>query len=340
MKLAILISTILLTGCATMDQTSLQKELDIVRIRNTQLQNTINSRSIPDITSRGTHPNNAKPGECYAKVLIPAIYKTEISTVLKSAASYKINVIPATYDYVNEKVLVKEASEIAELIPAKYEWKTETILVTEAYDKLRTIPTTYELKSEQIMVSPAKHIWKKGHGPLEKIDNLTGEIMCRVEVPAVYKIITSKVVKTEARTESITIPAVYKTIKKRVMIEGPSIIKKPVPANYKSIRVKKVLTPASENRTEIPAVYQKISNKILVQAQNLEWRSILCETNTGPHVISKIQQALQNNGYNSLMVDGVIGIDTMDAIKGYQKSHDLAVGQITIETLKSLEVSP
>ena len=77
----------------------------------------------------------AQPGECYAKVIIPAEYKTESQTVT-----------------------VKEASSKIEIIPAKYEWGQEKVLVKEASKKLIPVPATYENVSEKVLVTPAEKI--------------------------------------------------------------------------------------------------------------------------------------------------------------------------------------
>ena len=160
---------------------------------NKQLQSTASASSVTQTTGEDLLPPNAKTGECYARVLIPATYKTETSEVLKKEAGYRIEVTEPSYEWVTEEVLVKEASEVAELVPAKYEWRTESILVKDAHEHLKTIPAVYETKTERILVKPAYTTWKKGRGPIEKISNSTGEIMCLVEVPAEYRTITSKV---------------------------------------------------------------------------------------------------------------------------------------------------
>jgi len=57
------------------------------------------------------YPPNAQPGHCYAKVLVPAQYKTVSEKVLARAASSKLNVVPAQYGYKTEKRMVSEATE-------------------------------------------------------------------------------------------------------------------------------------------------------------------------------------------------------------------------------------
>ena len=81
---------------------------------------------------------NAKPGECYAKVIIPAAYKSESQTVTVKEASSKIEIIPAKYEWAEEKVLVKEASKKLIPVPATYESVSEKVLVTPAEKNMDT----------------------------------------------------------------------------------------------------------------------------------------------------------------------------------------------------------
>lgn len=361
-KISTLFVAMVLTGCATdptSQLTSIQNELDAVQEKNNLLQSTIDKTTIDlqraselntrlqaantSSTSMGAGndllPPNAKTGECYARVLTPSVYRTESTEMLKKAAGYRIEVSHPTYEWVTESVLVKEESEVAEIVPAKYEWKVERVLVTAAHEHLKTIPEVYETKTEKVLVKPAYTTWKKGRGPVERISNSTGEIMCLVEVPAVYKTVSSRVIATPARIEKEMHDAVYKDIKKRVMVEGPRMVKRTIPAVYKSIKVKKVLLPAQETRIDLPAVYQTVTNKVRVSDSVLEWRSILCETNTSGDVVRSLQRALLSADYNPGPIDGVIGRETMDAVKSYQRAKGLAVGQLTIETIRALGVS-
>ncbi len=277
---------------------------------------------------------NAKPGECYAKVVIPAQFKTETEEVVVREPSEQIKIIPAKYEWVQEKVLVKEASqkivsvpatyetvterieirpasrswhtskslkspeaspallnaakaggidldaatpgmcfhehlkparyetrteqvvssegsEKVEIIPAKYEWVQEKVLVKEASQKEVAVPPVYETVTEKVLVEPAKTMWKKGRGLVERIDNTTGEIMCLVEVPAKYKTITKRIVKKPASTKVIEIPAQYKIIK-----------------------VRKLVSPPQEKRIEIPAKYKTITKRVKVADAEFVWHEI------------------------------------------------------------------
>jgi len=363
-KITTLLVAFAISGCATDPNsklTTVQAELDQIQEKNTQLQEAVDksnadlqqltelnrqlqssnsSLSSTKLAGAGDLlPPNAKTGECYARVLTPATYRTDSREVIKTEAGYRIEVSHPTYEWVTEDVLVKEASEVAEIVPAKYEWRTETVLVEEAHEHLKTIPAVYETKTERVLAKAAYTTWKKGRGPIERIDNSTGEIMCLIEVPAEYKTVSSRVLVTPARVEKTPHDAIYKEIKKRVMVEGPTMVKRTIPAVYKTIKVRKLLQAGQENRIEIPATYQTVTSRVKVSDSVLEWQSILCETNTTGDVVRSLQRGLLAAGHNPGLIDGVIGRETLAALKAYQQEKNLAVGRLTIETIRSLGVS-
>jgi hypothetical protein len=192
--------------------------------------------------------------------------------------------------------------------------------------------------TEKVLVRDAYTTWKKGRGPIERIDNATGEIMCLVEVPAEYKTVTKKVIKTPASVRKVEIPAKYRTVKRRIVVEPAKTTTVEIPAQYKTVKVRKLVAPPKERRIAIPAEYQEVSDKVLVSEGHLEWRPILCETNTTPGIVSKLQVALRDAGYNPGRIDGVLGRSTMAAVHAYQKANGMASGQLTMETLRRLDV--
>ena len=295
----------------------------------------------PRPVSAGTEllPPNAKAGECYARVYIPPQYQTKTERVLARAEAERIETLPPVFKPVKKRLLVKAEAQRLEVIPARYDWVEERVLVRPTAERLVTTPPVYENVSERILVKPAYTTWKKGRGPIEKINQATGEIMCLVEVPAEYRTLTKRVLKTPAGTRKITIPAVYKTVKKRMMVEAPKTRTVTIPAVYRTQVVNELVQSASEKRIKIPATYQQVTKRQQVSEGRVEWRPILCETNTTAGVVSRLQVALQRAGHNPGRVDGVLGSETMSAVKSYQRAKGLPSGKLTIETLKSLGVS-
>ncbi len=430
---------------------------------------------------------HAKAGECYARVLIPARYRTESSTVTVREATEKLEVIPAKYEWVEkqvqvseadikydvvpatfrtvkeelelsparsmwvtgsmyssvsvnpemlslakrsgvpiesasagqcfteyfeapkfesvkEKILISEASETIQLVPATYEWIEEKQLVAAASQKMIEVPAVFETVTERVKVEDARVEWKKGRGVLEKIDDATGDIMCLVEVPAVYKTVEKTVMKSAPRAELVaeperfepvrvrkmvteaqqvrtSVPARYREIDKQIMVSegrhfwheqnadttarktGNTICKKEIPAKtitinravlatpatvtqteiparFQSKKVRQLATKATEKRTVIPAVTRDITTRVKITDSKMEWRPVMCETNTTSTTVRRVQEALNKAGYDAGEVNGEVSSQTMSAVRRFQSAHSMATGGLTIELLNKLGVSP
>ncbi len=191
--------------------------------------------------------------------------------------------IPAEYTYENETVLVKGAYDVVSVAEPEYRWVEKQVLVKEASTELKTIPAVYGTETEQVVDVAAHTIWKKGTGPIQKIDAATGEIMCLVEVPATYKTVSRTILQSPARTEQVTIPAVYKTVKVRELATGAQEVRTEVPAVYDTVKVQKKLSETAfvwheihnthhpkQTRTgnkicltEKPAVYETVTTTVV-----------------------------------------------------------------------------
>ncbi len=224
---------------------------------------TVESNDV-NAVSNSLVPPNAKAGECYAKVLVPATYKQEKVKQLSQEAKTVIKVIPATYKVVEKKVTIREPRTKIVTIPATYKTVTEKVMVEPEKTKLVVVPATYKTVTEKVLVKAAHTEWKKGRGEIEKINNGTGEIMCLVEVPAVYKTITKKVLLKDASTKEVKIPAVYKTVSKRVVATPETTKEVKTPAVYKTVKKSVLATPATTKEVKIPAVYKTVKTRVLV----------------------------------------------------------------------------
>ncbi len=185
-----------LSGCAVKQDTNanekivkLQKQIEakdaeISKLENQKIVN--NSDSLL--------PPNAKAGECYTKLIIPAVYETKELEQLVRAADTKIEIIPATYRTVQKKVQVRAASTKLIPVPATYKIETETVMVEPEKTILEEVAAIYKTETETIMVEPEKTILE--------------------EVPATYR----------TETEQILVKPAYTTWKKEVEILRKSIL--------------------------------------------------------------------------------------------------------------------
>lgn len=295
--------------------------------------------STPPLSDMALLPSDARPGECYAKVFVPPVYKTVEESVIVQEATEKMEIIPAEYDWVEEDIIVEEASERLEVIPAKYDMVEEKVLVQPTSVREERVPEEYEWVEEKVLVKSAHTLWKKGRGLIEQVDNATGEIMCLVEIPAEYKTVRKQVLKKPASVETVKIPAEYHTMGKKVMVRPPSTRTVKIPAKYETVRVKKMVKPEQKKISDVPAEYDTVTKEVLVSEGKAAWRKVLCETNLSRDMVARIQQALIEAGFDPGPADGILGENTHSAMEEFQAANNLAVGGLTFETLNQLGIA-
>jgi len=294
--------------------------------------------------SSSLFPPNPKPGQCYARVLTPAKYRTISERVLVRDAAERIEIIPARYETGDQRVLVKEATSKLEIVPAVYETVSEQLLVKPASTKIVEIPAEYRTDSERVVDQPAHTVWKKGpaasqaNNVLSQTTTDTGELMCLVEVPATYKTIEKRVLVRPARTQETVIPAEYKTVAKRIVKTPATTREVTIPAQYDTIKVTKLVSPASEKRVAIPASYDDVTRSELVAPEEMDWRQVVCEVNLTASNVRALQKALQDKGYYKAGIDGVFGNQTLKAAQSYAASNGLPAGTnyIPMDVIKKL----
>jgi len=219
----------------------------------------------------------AKPGECYAKVVVPAQYKTEDVDVTVREASARFETVPAVYETVEEKVLVKEAAQKIVPVPAEYEITTEVVEVAPATRKWLT---GKERKSPS--ASPALLTAVAGSG-ISIQEQPVGSCLSEYFVPAQYKDEEVKVLKTAGYEKIEVEPAAYEWVEEQVLVEeaGKKVVE--VPAEFETVTEEVLVAPATtmwkpgrglvqkvDNKTgdimclvEVPAKYETVTRKVI-----------------------------------------------------------------------------
>lgn len=292
-------------------------------------------------------PPSANAGECFARVFVPEATQITTEQIIDREASYEINVVPAVYETVTEQRLLKEASVDYQIVPAVYETVTETVEIEPAREEKIVVPAQYESYTEQILVREAYTTWKQGSGlygrDAEEVQVgtqsvATGELLCRVEVPAEYKSVTRTRLVSPERTDIQVIPAVMETVTKQVVAQPSSVMEIEIPAEYETLTTQILVSEAREDRIEIPATYKTVEKRVVVDAGGLEWRQVLCDTNATEAKIREIQAALTAAGY-AAPADGTFGPATLNAMEAYQRANGLPIGYLTVSTVEALNVS-
>lgn len=289
-------------------------------------------------------PPNPGDGKCYAKCKVPDRYETvQVQKIVKAGTS-KTAMDKPVYETSTERVMVKEASFKYVFKPAVYETADKQILVKAGYCTRKVTPAKYTYtQTNKRLVADAGGRWVRK----KKAPNCFSEnpedcfIMCWEETPAQYAYDTDKVL-VEAEKEEVTqVPAQYKTIKIRVVKTPATYEKVEIPAVYKNFTTRVLVNSnCLETRTTTTdAKYKTVSEKRLVSSGGYtDWVEILCEAKTTNSVLREVQNKLNAKGYAVGSADGIMGIRTRAQLEKYQKDNNLPVGNLNIETLKSLGV--
>lgn len=298
----------------------------------------------------GDFPPDSEDGQCFARVLSPAVTETIEEEVLVSPESYRIEVTPAVYEARTERLLIKEAATHYRLIPAITEIVEEQVLVEPERIEKVVIPAEFETYTDTIVIEPARETWKAGAGLFGRniLDNgteqtegseSTGELLCRVMIPAVTETITRQRMVSPARVEEHVIPARYETVRREVVVEPPRYVEEEIPAVYEDRVIRTLVKEAEERRIPIPAVYTTVDREVVIASNEVQWAEVLCATNTDRYKVAEIQGALTDAGFPTL-IDGYFGPRTQRAMEAFQRSKNISRGYMTVETAQALDIDP
>jgi peptidoglycan hydrolase-like protein with peptidoglycan-binding domain len=284
-------------------------------------------------------PPNPLPGECYARIALSAVTQNVEEQIMIEPARQEVRIIPAQFGDVTEEVVVREATTELLTVPASYTTVQEEVVVRPAARRLIPLEPIYDTVIEEIVVVPERTVWKPGTGPIQKLDEATGEILCLVTEPAVTKQVERRVMIQPASTREEIIPAVTEVVEREVVNTPARVEERLIPAETRTVTRRVEVVPAREEIIEIPPVFDTIAREVVIEPARTEWRSILCETNTTPDIIRRIQVSLQQRGYYNGPVDGIFGPLSQRAIDGFQRDNGQVGTGVTMDTLGLLGVS-
>lgn len=189
----------------------------------------------PDVIPAAMPPQ-ARPGECYEAVYVPAKFET-----------------------VTERVLVREASEHIQIVPAEYTWVDEQVMVKEPSVQLVEVPAQFDVEKHTLQTSPAHATWKPANeGPCSKNPLASTAGTNR----PVFCLVNDKPKTTTVQTERL--------------VKGATVREVKVPAEYKTVRKQKLVRPAQSLHVKVPAEYQDVEKTVMVAPGRMEWHRVDC----------------------------------------------------------------
>jgi len=283
----------------------------------------------PSYTPELLPPSN-NPGECWARVKVPAKYETVTQTVMTHGPYQTTKVSQPKFQSRQEQVMVKEPSVRYEVRQPTFKTVSEQIMTRPEYDKLSVTPPRFSTVTEKLTMSEPKLVWKKGNpGDLKRQGYIihstadgghmgqgyssttqyghsggtacgdTCEIWCLVEEPGVQQSYTRRVMSDPGGVQRHRVPARYQTITKQVVSDPGGVREVHVPGEYRTVTVEDLVDPGGEYSENVPPQYGNVQSKVMAETERYEWRRVVCKPGTGSMGSSYSSGGYSSGGYSS-----------------------------------------
>ena len=285
-------------------------------------------------------PVQARPGQCFARMLVPATYRNEAMSVVTREAYEQVQVAEPVFRSETQTVVTGDEYKRYVVTEPTFRTENQTIVTRPAYERLVATPAVFGARSETVVIREPRLVWRSGanHSSVRRMDPNTGEIFCLVEEAAVTQTVTRHVQTAPAQIQRQVVPAQTQTLQRRVLVTPASVREVLVPATTQSVSVQTLVSPASERRVSVPEQRGTINRQVLETGERYEWVPVVCEnTPAGAVSVSAAQRALGQRGYYRGPVAGVVGPMTTDALRRFQRDNQMpGNGALTIETARKL----
>lgn len=297
------------------------------------------------VNARDLPPPNARPGECFGKVILPPVYGTSHQRVLQHPAWTETRRSRAVVERSRRLVLVRPARVERVRVPALYRTETSWIERPGAREWVHE-PARYEIVREKVMLEPGHAEWRRQSAPLAYGENRygqtlvepTGEVVCRVWVPARYGFTERKVQVSPGRSYAVEGAPRHQRVVRKVLVRPAGWSERRVPALYRTQVVERVVRAGKPVVIQHPAVYGQAETQKLLREEGPGWAKVLCGGAINPAFMARVQEALIDRGFDPGPPDGVGRPQTYGALRQFQRQRGLAQGQLTEESARALGV--
>ena len=104
----------------------------------------------------------------------------------------------------------------------------------------------------------------------------TGEVLCLVYEPAVYRTVVEQVMREPERAIEIPVPGEVRQVARQVIDHPAYETTHEIPAELSTVREQVEVRPPRDEAYTIPAVYQTVDQRKLVSPARFEWRRSQC----------------------------------------------------------------
>ena len=238
----------------------------------------------------GDLPKGAHAGECFSHITTPAVYRTDRIPVA-SPPLITFRDIPAVYRTASRQVLVAPGRVDHETIPEVTGTRIRYV-DRPGPDRVVEAPAVYRWEVRKVLVRAAHLEWRQGrtaHGYSEDQGyggairvQPTGEVMCRVLVPARYEVRRVRVLVTPARDCIVRGPAIHERTSETYVVRPARVIDHPVAPVYRTVSERVLVSPARRERVVTPQAPHYIEKRVEARPASTGWSRIDCKVPVAP----------------------------------------------------------
>ncbi len=285
-------------------------------------------------------PPHAKPGQCFARVLVQATYRSENMPVVIRDAHESVQVSEPVFKSEIKSFPISDEYKEYVVTPPTFRTEQQKIVVRPAHERLRASPAVIGTRPVTVVIREPRLVWRPGSkgSEVRRIDAATGEVFCLVEEPAKTAVMQREVQITPAQISRERIPALEEIIERRVLVTPAAVREVLVRAEAKELKIQTLVEPAREIRTKVEARTGSMQRQVEVTPERYEWVPVVCvDTPEGKHSIQAVQRALAARKLYSGPIDGIIGPKTKQALAAFQRANGLpGQGSLTVATARAL----
>ncbi len=288
-------------------------------------------------------PPEAKPGECYLRVRMPAKFETTEERLLVKPEVIRYEVVPAEFKEVEKEIVIKPESITYEIVPAQYETKEVEVVLAPEFTKINATEPVFQPEDNKIELRAARLALKLDVNPFSAT-GATGpqnaEVLSLANDPAEVKAYTRNLLIKPAQVQQEKVPRAVEKVVTQILVKPAEVKEVKVPAEVKKVMVRELVRPATKKEIKIPAEYTTVTRQRLIAPEKVLWQRVLCKADMTPATLTNIQTKLKEKGIDPGEINGQLTDATKAAITQYQTKNNLAQGGLTYEFLKHLGIQP
>ena len=166
----------------------------------------------------------------------------------------------------------------------------------------------------------------------------TGEILCRVRVPARYESRVREVMIAAPGRRRVVGPQTVRRVARRELVRAAGVLHRPHAAIYRTVRHSEIVRAARVEWVRTGPSFRTVEH--VRGGDRAGWARVVCPDGLAPWAMQRLQGSLNARGYDAGPADGRGNPQTYDALARFQRDHRLAVGPITAESAQALGVTP